>query len=489
MGFATTIVVAIASLSAVACSTPHAEPTARVWPGWLRACTIEETEPAYCGTVRVAESREALSGRHIDLRVIVFLAHTLTPAPDPVVPLAGGPGQGAADLARQLAQRFAHLRDQRDLVFVDQRGTGQSNGLHCSPAANARDLMGKIFDPERLKVCRAELSERADLTKYTTTDAATDYEAVFDALGYRQVNVIGTSYGTRLGLELTRRFPARIRTLTLEGVVPPSFAWPTSGAPDASAALSAVVDDCRADPGCAAAFPRFQQDIDTAFARLVSRDLEVSVRDPRTGAVERVPFGASDLAYATRGLLYGNDALSLPLMFRRAAEGDFDAFAQAYVTRARALEQQLARGVHLSVDCAEDVPFVDVAEAEKAAAGTRLETYLLSQYRDACEVWPRSAIASTFRDPVQSRVPTLLMSGRRDPVTPPWTAQQTAQTLERSRVIVWPHGGHGTDGLATGDCRTALLNQFLESADPDRLSVDCVTNDPILRFRGGLPSR
>jgi pimeloyl-ACP methyl ester carboxylesterase len=445
-------------------------------------------EAAQCGTVRVPESREALSGRHIDLRVVVVLAHTSTPAPDPVVPLAGGPGQGAADLARPLAQRFAHFRDQRELVFIDQRGTGQSNGLHCSPAGNAQDLMGRIFDLERLKVCRAELSERADLTKYTTTDAAIDYETVFDALGYRQVNVIGTSYGTRFGLELTRRFPARIRTLTLEGVVPPSFGWPTSGAPDADAALNAVVNDCRADAGCAAAFPRFQQDIDASFAR-VSGGAVASVRDPRTGATERVAFGGSDLAYATRGLLYGNDALSLPLMFRRAAEGDFDAFAQAYVARARALEQQLARGVHLSVDCAEDVPFVDVAAAETAAAGTRLQTYLLSQYRGACEVWPRPAIPSTFRDPVRSRVPTLIMSGRRDPVTPPWTAQQAAQTLERSRVIVWPYGGHGTDGLATGDCRTALLNEFIESADPDRLSVDCVTNDPILRFRGALPPR
>jgi pimeloyl-ACP methyl ester carboxylesterase len=487
---ATTMMAVVAWLTGGGCSASRAEPATRVWPEWLYACTLQETgEPAYCGTVGVPESREMPSGRRIDLKVVVLLAHTSIPAPDPVLPLAGGPGQGAADLARPLAQRYAHLRLRRDLVFVDQRGTGESNGLHCPPAPTTRDLMGEIFDFERLNVCRTELSERADLTKYTTTDAAADYEAVFDALGYREVNVIGASYGTRLGLELARRFPSRIRTLTLEGVVPPSFGWPTSGAHDADRALGAVVDDCRADPGCAVAFPRFQQDIAATFARVASRDLEVSVRDPRTGAVESVPFGESDLAYATRGLLYGNDALSLPLMFQRAADGDFAAFAQAYVTRARTLEQQLARGVHLSVYCAEDVPFVDEAEASKAATGTRLETYLLSQYAGACKVWPRAAIPSTFRDPVHSRVPALLMSGRRDPVTPPWTAYQAAGTLERSRVIVWPRGGHGTDGLATGDCRTALLDEFVESADPGRLSVDCVTSDPTLRFRGASASR
>ena len=100
-----------------------------------------------------------------------------------------------------------------------------------------------------------------------------------------------------------------------------------------------------------------------------------------------------------------------------------------------------------------------------------------------------SAIPAAFRDPVHSQVPTLLMSGRRDPVTPPRTAHQAARTLERSRVIVWQHGGHGTDGLATDDCRTTLLDDFVEFADPARLSVDCVTNDPVLRFRTPLASR
>jgi pimeloyl-ACP methyl ester carboxylesterase len=478
------------ALCATRCSTVQSEPAARTWPAWLHECSIDGASgPARCGTVRVPESQESSAGRHIDLRVVVVPAYPLAPAPDAVLPLVGGPGQGAADLAGPLSRRYEALRDERDLVFIDQRGTGQSNGLHCAPPETAIDLMGKIFDAVRLAACRDELATRADLTLYTTAAAARDYGQILDELEYPQVNVVGTSYGTRLGLELARRFPLRIRTLTIEGVVPTSFDWPTFGASDSEAALTALADDCRADRACADAFPRFEQDIDVAFARLSRQRANVAVRDPATGAIERVPFGVTDLAYATRGLLYGNDALSLPLLFRQAAEGRFDAFAQAYVTRARTLDQQIARGVMLTVYCAEDVPFVDKPLAEKAASGTRLGDYLLTQYGRACEVWPRASIASSFRDPVQSAVPTLLLSGRRDPVTPPRTAEQVARTLPSARVLIWKYGGHGTDGLITGDCRTMILREFVATADVEHLSVNCMTETPVMAFRVSASSR
>jgi pimeloyl-ACP methyl ester carboxylesterase len=209
----------------------------------------------------------------------------------------------------------------------------------------------------------------------------------------------------------------------------------------------------------------------------------VTVRDPDNAAVSQVRFGTTDLAYATRGLLYGNDALSLPLWFRRAAEGDFTALAQAYVNRARALDAQIARGVHLGVYCAEDTPFVDWKAAEAAAEGTRLDRYLIDQYRRACEIWPRGAIDASFREPVVSNVPTLVMSGRRDPVTPPRTAIEAARTLSRSKVVSFPFGGHGNDGLASGTCRDGLLRAFIESADPSALDSACAAGDQRRPFR------
>jgi pimeloyl-ACP methyl ester carboxylesterase len=440
------------------------------------ACTVPGLdEPARCTTVRVRESRQ--SARTIDLRVIILPARAATPLADPILPLAGGPGQGAAELAAAMAQRLTAYRDQRDIVLVDQRGTGASNGLTCTNDETTSQLMANIFKPERLVACRDALSARADLTRYTTADTAADYEHVIAQLGYDTVNIIGTSYGSRLGLEITRQLPRRVRTLTIEGVVPTTFDWPSSGAPDTDAALTALVDDCEADPACAAPYPRFRQDIDVAFARVRREPAAASVRDPMTGSVERVLFNHHDLAYATRGVLYGNEALALPLWFRRAAEGDFNALAQAYVTRARALDAQIARGLLLGVYCAEDLPYVDWPQATAAAEGTRLGTYLLDQYRRACEVWPRGAIEPSFRQPVTSPVPTLVMSGRRDPVTPPRTAAEVARTFTRATVVIWPRGGHGTDGLAGGGCRISILGEFLRTADPAAPSLGCVTRD------------
>jgi pimeloyl-ACP methyl ester carboxylesterase len=191
-----------------------------------------------------------------------------------------------------------------------------------------------------------------------------------------------------------------------------------------------------------------------------------------------VRFGVTDLAYATRGLLYGDEALWLPEWFRAAAQGSYDTFAQAYVERARRLDGQIAPGVHLGVYCAEDLPFVDWSAATASAAGTRIGTYLIDQYRAACAVWPKGTLPADFREPVRSAVPTLLMSGRRDPVSPSRGASEAARTLSASRMLVWPYGGHATDGLAGGDCRMTILREFVRSADPARLPVDCMTQQP-----------
>jgi len=206
-----------------------------------------------------------------------------------------------------------------------------------------------------------------------------------------------------------------------------------------------------------------------------------TIRDPATGAVAQVPFGVTDFAYAVRGLLYG-DARQLPWLFRLAADGDYDAFAQAYVARARNLDRQIARGVHLGVYCAEDLPFVDRARARDAALGTTIGTYLLDQYAAACDVWPRGAIDPRFRDPISVSVPTLLLSGRHDPVTPPRLATEVSRTLPNSRALIWQYGGHASDGLVSGSCRMQILRDFIAGANPAAVAVDCMTRVPTISF-------
>jgi pimeloyl-ACP methyl ester carboxylesterase len=437
--------------------------------------------PARCAVIQVAESADAAQGRRLGIRVIVVPSRAAS-QPDPVVVLAGGPGQGAAELAGPLAQRLSFLADARDLVLIDQRGTGASGRLACDPPPHAADLMGRIFDPGRLATCRDTLARNADLQRYTTDAAAADYEAVLDALGYGAFNVWAASYGTRLGLELARRMPQRVRTLTLEGAVPPSFAWPASGARDLDAALDGRIEDCERDADCRRTYSTFRRDVDAAFAGVARQPARVTVFDPHSQRTATVPFGATDLAYATRGLLYGADALKLPRMFRAAAAGRYDDFAQAYVSRARALGRELASGVFFGVYCAEDLPFVDRAAVRAASAGTRIGSYLLDEYARACEIWPRSPIRGDFRDRVGSAVPTLLMAGERDPVTPPWSAHDVASTLTRGRVVTFPAGGHGFDGLADPECKRALIRDFVSAADVDSISLACISRARVLPF-------
>lgn len=420
-----------------------------------------------------------MNARQIDIRVIVLPARAAVPAPDPVVPLAGGPGQGTADLAAAYGRQLDFLRERRDILLVDQRGTGASNGLHCAANEPTPSIFGHLFNPARLKECRDDLSKRADLAQYTTPLAAADFPRVWDALGYHRVNLIGTSYGSRMGLELERRFPERIRTVTLDAVAPVSLTWPSLAAPDADAALAALVDDCKTDTSCARAFPRFAQDIDAAFARVSQHPANAAVRDPASGEMVRVRFGRTDLGYAVRGLLYGDAALSLPQWFKAAAAGSYDRFAQAYLDRARVLDRQIADGVHLGVYCAEDLPRVEWQAAIAAARPTHLGSYLIDEYRAACAVWPRGAVPASYFEPVHSRVPTLLMTGRRDPVTPPRTATDAARTLEGSRILLWRYGGHASDGLSQRGCRGSIVNAFIQSASVANLPTGCMGSAPL----------
>jgi pimeloyl-ACP methyl ester carboxylesterase len=463
----------LAALSS-ACLQASGQGAGRAWPSWLRPCTIAGTaEPARCGVVEVRESAEPASGRTLGIHVIVVPARAAIAEADPVLLLAGGPGQGAGQLARQLAAKVGPIRDRFDLLLIDQRGTGQSNGLHCDGPVAAAELMGRIFDMKRLAACRDELRKRADLARYTTAASAADYEIIFDALGVRQVHVWGVSYGTRLGYEIARRFPARVRTLTLESVVPVNFSWPATGAADLDAALNTVIDDCIADAQCSSTYPDLRRDVDAAFSRLQQRPIAVDVIDPVTGAPARVEFSRMDLAYTVRGILYG-DGARLPALFRDAARANFDGFGQVYVNRARTLDQQIANGVLFGVYCAEDVPFVDWAAAHRAAAGTRIGTYLLEQYRRGCEVWPRGTTPAGFRDLTRVDVPTLMFSGRHDPVTPPRTAADAAPALPRSRRFTWRYGGHGVEGTPSAACRNRMVEAFMIAADASRVDAGCM---------------
>ena len=425
---------------------------------------------AECGAIRVFENRDTKRGRQIDIHFAVVRGHTDTPK-RAVFEFAGGPGQSGVDLVATADGWIAPLRQSADLVFVDQRGTGQSHPLACEPAAGTlASAFGHVFDPARVKRCRAALEANADLTQYTSDIAAADIDDVRSVLGYESISIYGGSYGTRLALMYMRRFPTHVRVAVLDGVVPPDINVPLMYATSAEASLQRVFAACAADFLCGPTHPHVAEHFQELLQRLDKGPLDATVRGAGGESVN-VRMNRGDFGYAVRGLLYtaGIASRLASMIDDAAASGRLDGFAQAYVERQNLLDRTLAFGQHLSVFCAEDVPFATDAEITSATAGTFLGRYLFDEYRSACREWPSAAIAADTRTPVTSRVPTLLVSGAFDPVTPPAFAVHVQRTLPLARWMVSPIASHGA---ATG-CLRSLVLADLEHGSIDVVSDEC----------------
>ena len=413
----------------------------------------------------------------IDLEIVVIPAVANEARPDPLFILAGGPGQAATDLARPLLGALREVRQTRDLVFVDQRGTGGSGELTCAffdTDFDDQDLAESFqFDNlplDRLRECLAEVETAADPRHYTTPLAMDDLDDVRSALGYDAINLYGGSYGTRAALVYMRRHPERVRTAVLDGLAPVSMRLPSNMGVDARRALEGLFDDCAADSGCGEAFPLLAE----TFGRVV-RELEASPRaldttHPRTGEPFEFTVTAEIFGSGLRGVLYDPTLASLaPLTIARAAEGDFAPFLAQIV----ALESAgaLSLGMFFSVICAEDVSQFGAGEAERLAAQEILGRASIQLITRACSVWPAGELPAGYFDPVRSDVPTLLLSGALDPVTPPRWGEQALAGLADGRHLVAPGAGHGV--LVRG-CANDLVAEFIDTADHGALDPACL---------------
>ena len=409
---------------------------------------------ARCTTVSVPENPARPAARSIPLNVAVLPSGT-KPSRDALLILAGGPGVPATTMTGWVKEDFGATG--RDIVLVDIRGTGRSHPMRCAPDA---EPFADLMPPARIEACRDALAATHDLTQYTTRHVVRDLELVRKALGYETVTLYGTSYGTRVAQEYMRRHPKSIRAVILDGVVPPSFAMPMQYAETGDRSLRRVLDLCRAEEGCRKAFP----DLDA--------DLAVMLKDAADGVklgdatMNRGFFGET-----FRNFLYSSNLYPrLPLVIHSAAKGDWAPFEEMATRYAKGI-QGLDLGLLISVTCAEDLPRVDAAALRKASQGTVLGTYRLDQQAAACALWPRGASDAAMARPVTSSIPTLLVSGELDPVTPPEYGDEVAKTLTRSRHVVIPYGSHSGD---TGGCMEKVMSEFIREGSVADLDTECV---------------
>jgi pimeloyl-ACP methyl ester carboxylesterase len=424
-----------------------------------------------CAWLRVYENRESRAGRQIELRIAVLPAYGKA-APDPVFFLAGGPGQAAAVGARIPALNA--LRAERDLVLVDQRGTGGSNGLFCDfygPPGDLSSYFREFLPLAQVRACRQQLERTADLSQYTTAYSVEDLEDVRRALGYQRLNFVGGSYGTRLAMEYVRKYGANVRSIVLEGVAAPAMHMPDRFGELAQRALDALLTECEQDPSCHAAFPDVRAAARSVFERLAAGSVQARVTHPRTGQSGEVTVTRNHVAESLRYMMYSSrEASDVPLALTRASAGDYQLFAERLLRRR--LDGQF-EALYLSATCTEDVPYVP-PDSESHEANTYMAGYRLREQRAACGEWPRGSVPPWLGKPVQSDVPTLLISGALDPVTPPEMGETVLAGLTRGRHIVVPFGGHSPAGLSGVDCITELRQAFISEGDAAHLDTSCV---------------
>jgi pimeloyl-ACP methyl ester carboxylesterase len=464
-----------AAASLLAACTPDPEPFSPAIK--LVDCRLPDVDAAAkCGKHEVWEDREAKMGRRIGLEIAVLPAtRARARLPDPIVVLAGGPGQGAVALASQVKPMFARLNETRDILLVDQRGTGNSHPLDCEDDGNAP--VQSLFEdslPERL-VAKCLEGLGADPRFYLTSIAVEDLDDVRAALGYPKVNLWGGSYGTRVGLEYLRRHPDRVRTLTLDGVAPSTMKLPLSFVADGGAAFDHLLEACRKETRCNRAYPKLRETTEAMRRELRRRPVRVAIQDPRTGDRETVNVNENVfLSGLFRPLYVAELASLLPYGIAAAADGDFNPLLAQNLEITDDISDNLSLGMHLSVICSEDVPRItdaDLATASRSLFGRAL----VDDFIRACRSWPKGRVPGDFYEPVRAAVPVLILSGGIDPATPPRHGEQVAADLPNSRHFVAPQLGHG---VSAHGCAPRLIETFIRTADARSLDGRCLERIP-----------
>jgi len=423
---------------------------------------------AECGTLEVYENRDTSEGRRIGLKVVVLPALSNDPKPDPLFMLDGGPGMPATRMADGVKAALWRIREQREIVLVDQRGTGESNGLHCS-GVDSIEIVGNEYPYEVVRECMENFD--ADLSLYTTPIAMDDLDDVREALGYEQINLWGGSYGTRASLVYLRRHSDRVRSVILDGVAPTGMRLPLHMGEDAFRSIQLVFDNCEADADCNASYPNLREKYQTLLSRLESAPESIRVPHPRSGLMTDYTIRRNDAVEQLRTALYSADATRLlPLIIQHAHDGDYAPLLAQSEHGSEAIAK-LAAGMLFSVLCTEDVRYIDESDLDWIAADSSRRTSIVEIWTKVCESWPKGVLPAGYHDPVVSDKPVLVLSGELDPVTPPRWGAMAAEHLSNSLHVVVPGAAHGTMGYG---CVHRLMADFLDRGSVSDLDPSCV---------------
>lgn len=457
-----------------------AEPSAATAPTVELADCRVTAGPGYpgikarCGVLERPLDPSSPEGPSLALRVAIIPALSLEPEADPLVPIAGGPGQGTVEFYAATSGAFEKIRRNRDIVLLDQRGTGESARMDCD--VDDELIAGSYSAEETQRAaadCLAQLPH--DPRYFTTSVAVADLETLRLALGYERLNLYGVSYGSRVAQHFARRYPDSTRSVILDGVVPPQLALGPGVAVEAQKALDAIFRRCEEDPACAERYPRLKDGFQRLREDLAAEARILTLPHPVRGQATVLSFGAAELAGAVRMLSYNPSGVALlPFLIQEAIDGRPEAMAAQYLMIRDGMTDALALGMHNAVMCTEDAPFFGgEAISDEELAATYIGPLMLDSLRQICAVWPAGIIDDGFKAPLASGVPVLLLSGDADPVTPPQFAEMAAVDLTNAALLIGRNQGHGQ---APRGCMPDIMAEFVEAADPAAPDTDCLAH-------------
>jgi len=454
-------------------SAAHAAPAAA--KAAARNCHLPGAEDTLrCLAVTVPLDYAQPNGASLKVHVTVAPAFREAARSDPLFVLAGGPGQAGSEVLPLLSAAFKRVRATRDIVFIDQRGTGLSGKLDCESRPEQETMSDAELEAE-VRACIA--NSRAPFGAYTTAAAARDLEAVRKVLGYGKVNLWGGSYGTRLGQAYARAFPDSVRALVLDGVAAPDQVIPAGGR-DGNAALDKLFEQCAANAGCHKAFPKLRAEFD-ALVKRTEGGIKLSIADPRTAAPVNFTMTGQRFLGTVHNILYSPaDARRLPFLLHSAYNGRWEPFiARHNIAGDFASDGSSAMLLHLAVVCAEDVPRMTPQLIEEDNA--LLTRPLAERIPSLCKSMKVPAVP--YAAPAKIAAPALLLSGVLDPVTPPRRAEAALQHMSSARHLVVANAGHGVSQLG---CAPRLLREFLDKPGAD-LNAKCLNEIPAPTFQLG----
>jgi pimeloyl-ACP methyl ester carboxylesterase len=436
-----------------------------------------------CGSLMVPENYHNSEGKHISINFAVLPAIDKSQNNEPLMFLAGGPGQAAVELAAHIISNFAEIRKTRDVILVDQRGTGLSQPMLCdeNDTKQLYSVIPEDYAEQDVIDCIEKFKESHDLSQYNSENAVRDFDTVREVLGHKQVHLYGASYGTRAALVYMRLFPESIKSVVLDSVGPIEVPIGLFGASSARS-FNLLLENCLNDESCKKAYPNLREEFDAVVERLSNNTVSLAINHPRLGT--KTEFKLSHLKFINNVFkqLYSMETRSLvPLIIHQAFLENYQPLIGLISTNDGSMSMYV--GLTFNIVCNEDIPRITQRMLDKDSDNNFGKGSTQTLYQSACKIWPKYEVQSAFYQPVASNIPTLILSGHLDPVTPPSNGEKPSSTLTNSHHVISKNNAHI---VASTPCGVAILNEFLGHLNPKDVDSSCLSELPSESFMTSL---